>query len=96
MPIERYLSAKEIREALGISRSNAYSIMKELPRVKIGSSIRVSESAFELWLKRQTIQPAWKVADVDPPIRLTRPRTRAAAKKALEDDKPIRRMAPRT
>ena len=57
MTIERYVSAKEIKDALGVSRSRAYQLMRELPRVKVGRTVRVTEAAFKRWLEARTVRP---------------------------------------
>lgn len=39
--MKRYLTPAEIAAALSISRSRAYRLLADLPRVKIGRSVRV-------------------------------------------------------
>ena len=52
--MERYLNAKEIIEALNISRTTAYALMKraDFPSTRIGRKIVVSEIALREWLER--------------------------------------------
>ena len=52
--MERYLNAKEITEALNISRTTAYALMKraDFPSTRIGRKIVVSEIALREWLER--------------------------------------------
>jgi predicted DNA-binding transcriptional regulator AlpA len=57
LTIDRHLTAEDIMVKLGISRSRAYEVMREMPRVKFGKSVRVSEAELERWLKQRTIQP---------------------------------------
>jgi len=55
--IERHLSIKDIMVALGIGRSRAYEIAHDIPHVKIGRSVRVSEAVFSQYLRQRTVQP---------------------------------------
>ena len=55
--IERHLSIKNIMVALAIGRSRAYEIAHDMPHVKIGRSVRVSEAVFSQYLKQRTVQP---------------------------------------
>lgn len=57
MTLERYVSAQEIMEALGVSRGRAYQLMREMPRVKVGRTVRVTEAAFKRWLEARTVLP---------------------------------------
>lgn len=57
MAAERYLSAKEISVVLGVSRARAYEVLAQMPRVKFGANVRVSESAFAQWLKERELSP---------------------------------------
>ena len=54
---ERSLTAADIARELSCSRSEAYEIMREMPRVVHGRKVRVTRKAFEQWRKRHTIQP---------------------------------------
>lgn len=51
------LSAKNIATELSISRSAAYEIMKEMPRLVHRRTVRVSRSDFEEWRARHTVEP---------------------------------------
>jgi len=55
--IERHLSIKDIMVALGIGRSRAYEVAHDMPHVRIGRSVRVSEAVFSQYLKQRTVQP---------------------------------------
>src|SRR5260221_11372677 len=65
------LTADDVAARLRVSRSRAYEIMKEMPHVQIGRSIRVEEAEFQAWVRRHT-KPArthqwWKPATRDEP-----------------------------
>jgi len=49
MITEKLLTAEEVAEILGISRSKAYRMMrvKEIPTITIGKNVRVSEDDLE-------------------------------------------------
>ena len=49
------LSATELAAALCISRSGAYSLLKneDFPTVKVGNRVMVSKAAFIKWLERE-------------------------------------------
>ena len=57
---ENYLTVSEVMHYLKISRSGAYALTrrKDFPVCLIGGSIRVPESLFLAWLKKQTYVPA--------------------------------------
>ena len=57
---ENYLTVSEVMRYLKISRSGAYALTrrKDFPVCLIGGSIRVPESLFLTWLKKQTYVPA--------------------------------------
>ena len=42
-----WLSAKDLQMTLNVSRATAYRMIKYLPHVKVGSSIRVPRKALE-------------------------------------------------
>lgn len=50
----KMLSVKDIKEKLGISQRNAYSIFhsKNFPLIKFGSRLYVRQEAFLKWLER--------------------------------------------
>jgi hypothetical protein len=56
-PSERFLSADDIAKRLGVSRSRAFEIMRDMSRLKIGRSVRVSVEALAAWERRVTIGP---------------------------------------
>jgi predicted DNA-binding transcriptional regulator AlpA len=92
----KILRARDVQQALGIGRSQAYKILAECSPVRFGRSVRATEAAFLRWLKRHQVRSAWEVALQDDPnskgIRLTRDRDRTPDPLR----KPIRRTAPRT
>ena len=55
--LQKLLNSKEVAELLGISRSQAYTLMRngEIPAIRLRTSIRVSPSALEKYLEEQTI-----------------------------------------
>ena len=57
---ENYLTVSEVMHYLKISRSGAYALTKrkDFPVCLVGGSIRVPESLFLTWLKKQTYVPA--------------------------------------
>ncbi|MBK8997690.1 MAG: helix-turn-helix domain-containing protein [Myxococcales bacterium] len=86
---DRYLTAQDLAQRFRVSRARAYELMRELPRLAIGRSVRVSEKALLAWEQRHTRPPAegvrvaaprrelrLPVAADDTPIRLTQPRTK--------------------
>ena len=50
--MEKYLNAKQIMNALGISRSMVYSLFnrEDFPATRIGKRIVVSETALREWM----------------------------------------------
>jgi hypothetical protein len=52
-----FLTVRDIRARLQISRGLAYEILQQLPRVKVGSVLRVSETDFNSWVVERTVQP---------------------------------------
>ena len=57
---ENCLTVSEVMRYLKISRSGAYALTrrKDFPVCLIGGSIRVPETLFLTWLKKQTYVPA--------------------------------------
>jgi len=92
MSDERYLSSKEIQAILRVSRARAYEIIRQMPRVKFGSSVRVAQSAFDQWVKERTVAPP-------PPTPTEARRMRSEARRRAFttelDEKPIRLTRPR-
>jgi len=92
MAEERYLSVRELRAVLGISRELAYRVANECAHVRVGSTIRIPQSALDAWIKAHEVPPPPRVAqrmriaerkrahattELDElPVRLTRPRDR--------------------
>ena len=91
MAEERYLTVRELAATLGISRGLAYQVANECAHVKVGSVIRIPESALQAWIKAHEVPPPPRVAQRmrieerkraettsldEKPIRLTRPRDR--------------------
>lgn len=52
-----HLKASDIARELGISRSAAYEIMREMPRVIHKRIVRVTSQAFAAWRDRNTVGP---------------------------------------
>lgn len=57
--MERYYSPKQVAELLAISKSKAYEIIDQMPRLQ--SPLRVSESALKDWVARHTVYPLARV-----------------------------------
>jgi hypothetical protein len=93
MPDERYLSAKDIQARLGVSRCRAYQVIEQMPRIKFGANVRVSETAFAEWLNAHEVTPP-----PPPPAEARRMRIEARKRAFTSslDEMPIRRMAPRS
>jgi excisionase family DNA binding protein len=43
----------DVASVLGVSRSQAFALMRRMPHVRIGRSIRVERVDFEAWLDGQ-------------------------------------------
>ena len=52
-----HLTADDIAARLSVSRARAYELMREMPRVTCGRSVRVSETAFHQYMRRCTVGP---------------------------------------
>ena len=63
---ENYLTVSDVMHYLKISRSGAYALTrrKDFPVCLIGGSIRVPESLFLTWLKKQTYVPSSLSEDI--------------------------------
>ena len=48
-----FLSHKDIRDILGVSDDAAYTVIHQLPHIKVGKAYRVSTKAFQQWIKDQ-------------------------------------------
>lgn len=85
----------DIAAALSVSRSYAYEVVRQMPRVKVGSAVRVSESAFASWLEARTVQPS--PAPAAPARRQeARPWNKRREVPAEPAGPPIRRRRPRS
>lgn len=62
---ETFLTVSEVMQYLKISRSGAYALTKrkDFPVCLVGGSIRIPESLFIRWLKKQTYVPAFLVEE---------------------------------
>jgi len=58
-----YLTAKDISQELGVSRTRAYKILKQCTRIVGGRTVRVSRQAFEAWKERHTECPTYEAND---------------------------------
>ncbi len=54
---EKLLTADEVAEVLGISRSKAYKMMRlqEIPTITIGKNVRVSKDDLESYISQSRI-----------------------------------------
>ena len=92
--VERYLSAKDIAERLGVHVRKARRFMRQMTRLvpTPGGVVRVSERNFARWLEARTVGP-------EPlPFRPTQPVKLRAEPKAIEatgECPPIRIVGPR-
>ena len=53
--IERHYSAKQVMEALSVSKGKAYEIMYQMPHLE--GPLRVSEQALKTWIEKNTVYP---------------------------------------
>jgi hypothetical protein len=53
----KYLSVPEVAQRLGLSRSKAYRVIKNMVRVNIDGAIRIPEDALTSYLASRTILP---------------------------------------
>jgi excisionase family DNA binding protein len=51
------MTAAEVAEELGVSKTTAYKLMREMGRVRVGRVVRVKREAFEAWVAAHT-EPA--------------------------------------
>jgi hypothetical protein len=49
--LDTLLTAEDIRVRLRVSRSQAYALMRTMPHLRIGGSVRVAEVDFMNWLE---------------------------------------------
>ena len=52
-----FLTAADVASALGISKTTAYKVMREIGAVRVGRVVRVSREAFEAWVDAHTERP---------------------------------------
>jgi excisionase family DNA binding protein len=52
------LRPTEVAEAIGVSRSKAYELIasREIPSIKVGSSVRVPTEALRAWIAKQAAE----------------------------------------
>jgi hypothetical protein len=97
MAVERHLSAKDIEEALGVPRSRAFQIMTQMPRLKAGRTVRVTESDFNRWREQHTLAPdVPRSALPSPRFKYKPKKQRWPAPEARPDGLLIRPTRPRT
>ena len=89
----RYLSPRDIAERLRISVRDVYRLVPDLPRLRIGRRIRVTESDLAAYLAKKTEQP-WQARSTDEasqvPCGATGP-TRAASDTDEASERPTRK-----
>jgi hypothetical protein len=111
-PEPHAMRAEDIAFELDVSVSQAYELMKTMPRVRVGSrGIRVLPSDFQAWLRRATLPPAaWQSSTSASPVGRggTNSKARGAARgsrtaqpqnSTLQEsnaEQPIRHTVPRT
>lgn len=49
-----FMTAVEVASALGVSRTTAYKLMREMGRVRVGRVVRVKREAFDAWVAAHT------------------------------------------
>lgn len=55
-----FLNAAEVASALGVSKTTAYKVMREMGCVRVGRVVRVSRDAFDAWVAAHTERPPTK------------------------------------
>jgi excisionase family DNA binding protein len=48
------MTAAEVAEELGVSKTTAYKLMREMGRVRVGRVVRVKREAFDAWVAAHT------------------------------------------
>jgi hypothetical protein len=56
--MKQSLRAKDIAAELAISRSSAYEVMQEMPRLVHRGKVSVARDAFEEWRAKHTVEPS--------------------------------------
>jgi excisionase family DNA binding protein len=54
MPSDVFMTAVEVAAELGVSKSTAYKLMREMGRVRVGRVVRVKRDAFDAWVASHT------------------------------------------
>ena len=52
-----FLTAAEVATSLGVSKTTAYKVMREIGCVRVGRVVRVSREAFDAWVASHTELP---------------------------------------
>jgi excisionase family DNA binding protein len=75
--VAEFLTAAEVASALGISKTTAYKVMREIGCVHVGRVVRVSREAFDAWVASHTEKPKAKKREprADDQLALFKPRT---------------------
>lgn len=60
-----FLNAAEVASALGISKTTAYKVMREMGCVRVGRVVRVSRDVFDAWVTEHTERPRPKKSKLD-------------------------------
>jgi excisionase family DNA binding protein len=55
--VSSFLTAADVASALGVSRTTAYKVMREIGCVRVGRVVRVSREAFDAWVASHTETP---------------------------------------
>ncbi len=60
-----FLTAAQVAQTLGVSRTTAHRIMREIGRVRTQRVVRVSRDAFDAWVASNTERPRGKRREHD-------------------------------
>ncbi len=97
---EKLLKATAVAELLGVSRSTAYRLMKDMRHVVLGGNmLRVSETALQDYINRRTVHPEACVPGKPRSRRLPKPPEAAAPDRRPDSALPrrvVRIVFPRT
>ncbi len=55
--VSEFLTAAEVASALGVSKTTAYKVMRDIGCVRVGRVVRVSREAFDAWVASHTERP---------------------------------------
>jgi hypothetical protein len=75
---DEYLSAADIQRLLKVSRSRSYEVMRQMPRIKFGQTVRVARRELELWTQKHGL-PGRAARNARPPEPVDRRITAQAA-----------------